>query len=883
MFTNGRRGMRCLAVPVVGCVLALAVTLTGVPEAAALWSASTAPGSAGQSAARSMTPGQEPSVSTQPSTGNTVVVEWAPSTGSPVEGYEVLAYDAVSEAPRAVGGTCAGLVIGTSCTDSDVPDGQWSYTVTPRRAGWSGSESPRSTPTWVDTVAPVIVREFPDPGGIYNQASWDGGCSSPGACGAGTDVGSGIVSGGVIVQQASTGLYWDGTAFASDVEILLVPTDFGAGGSNVWGFPSSNFPTDGVYTMAAVATDAVGNSTFTSATFTIDRVGPATADGFPADGGIYNVDLWQAGCPTPGFCGTATDVGGQPVVSAFVSVRQGTGLYWDGTAFASPTEVLIPATDPAGFPFPVTNFPTDGFYTVRVELTDAASNVTVESSTFRIDRVAPTLTPIFPEAGGTYNTATWDVGCPAPGICASGADESGPLASELVSIRQNGTGMFWDGTGFSTPFEQLLDVTGVGFLSFPASNFPSDGSYNVRNLVRDQASNVTSVSNTVTIDRAAPTVGLTFPVNGATYATSAWNAGCAAPGVCGTTTDATSGVASSRVSIRQGTGLYWDGTAFASATEVFTSVAADLALPFGISNFPADGSYTTRAESSDFAGNTATASATFTIDRAGPTFNFTFPVNGGFYNTTRWNAGCPTPGFCGTITDAAGTTSGQVSIRQGTGNYWNGTSFASATEVLHPFTTAGGLPFPISQFPTNVAYTVRGVATDPSGNTTSTSATFTIDRVIPTVTALTESNANGLLASGDSVSITFSEAIEVSTICSTWTGTGNQSLSNATITVTDNLANDSISAVTSPTCTLRTGTLVTNNDYVTSNATFNGTVTWTSSTRVLRIIFGATTSGTLNTVVQATDTSSFTPSTLLTDRAGNALAGTTYSQVLRRF
>ena len=883
MFTSGRRRMPRPVVLVVALVMALAVTLTGVPGAAALWSASTAPDGAGQSGARSMTPGHQPSAATLPANGDTVQVAWATSTGAPVEGYEVRAYDAVTGTSRAVAGSCAGLVIATSCTDADVPDGQWAYSVAPRRAGWTGSESDRSTPTWVDTVAPTVVMEFPAPGGIYNEASWNAGCPSPGACGVGEDVGSGLVSGGVTAQQASSGLYWDGSAFASPVEVLLEVTG-GNPGFNIWGFPISNFPTDGVYTMRAVATDAVGNTTSSSATFTIDREGPTTGDGFPVDGGIYNADLWKAGCPNPGFCGTATDVGGQPVVAAAVSVRQGTGLYWDGTAFASSTEVLIPATDPAGFAFPEANFPTDGFYTTNVELTDLANNVTVTTVTYRIDRIAPTLTPIFPLPGGTYDAASWDAGCPAPGICGSGEDESGPLASALLSIRQVDTGLFWDGTSFATPFEQLLDITGVGFLSFPASNFPADGRYAVRAVVRDQAGNVTSLGDTMTIDRTAPAVSLAFPSGGASYGATAWNAGCPTPGFCGSISDATSGVASSGVSIRQGIGNYWDGTAFASVTEVFVSVASNGVLPFPVSNFATDGSYTARAESSDFAGNTSSASATFTIDRAAPTMSLSFPANGGSYNTTRWNAGCPTPGICGTIADASGLTSGQVSIRQGTGNYWNGSSFASTTEVFQPFTTASGLPFPITNFPTNASYTVHGTATDPAGNTTTTTSTFTIDRAAPTITALTESSGNGRLAAGDALSITFSEPIDVSTICSAWTGTTNQSLSNATITVTNNGSNDTISSVTSPTCTLRAGTLATHNDYVSSTATFtSSTVSWTESTRTLKITFGNMASGTVLTLTQSADTSDYTPSPLLTDRAGNTLATTTFSAPNVRF
>jgi hypothetical protein len=887
MVSCGQEPGSWLLAPAVVLVAVLAVGLTDIPQAAALWSASTAPGGAGITGGRTMTPGNEPAASTQPSTGNTVLVSWAASTGGPVEGYEVSAFDATTGEPRSVGGGCAGVVTGTSCTDADVPNGQWRYAVTPRRASWVGTQSTQSTPTWVDTIAPTVEMQFPEPGGAYNADSWNAGCPSPGACGIGDDVGSGLVSGGLTAQQASTGLYWDGTAFNSPVEVLLQVTG-GSLGFNVWDFPVDNFPQDGVYTISATATDAVGNTTTDSATFTIDREGPTTPTGFPVDGGVYGADLWHSGCPSPGFCGAATEVGGTPVISAAVSVQQvDTGLYWDGTAFTSPTEVLLPATDPAGFPFPLDNFPTDGSYTTTAVLTDLAENVTRTAATYRIDRVTPVLSPIFPIPGGTYDAASWDAGCPdLSGLCGGATDDSGLVAAAFVSVRQVATGLFWDGSGFTSFSELLLPATDPAGFAFPATNFPTDGQYAARAVARDQAGNVASLSDTFTIDRTAPVITASFPLPGGIYNAAAWDAGCPTPGFCGTATDETSGIAYIRVSLRQdATGLYWTGTAFTSPTETFISLTNGEPFPFPATNFPADGSYTSHGEIADFAGNVTGGEETFTIDRTAPTMTLTFPVAGGSYNATKWNAGCPTAGVCGTITDpTSGVTTGQVSIRQGTGNYWNGTAFASATEMLLPFSNTAGTPFPFANFTTDGSYTVRGTASDPAGNTVSVSRTFTIDRARPTVTALTEANANGLLAAGDSYSITFSEALDVSTICSAWSGTGNQSLGNATITMNSNGNNDQITSVTTPTCTLHAATMNTHNDYVFSNATFtSSTVSWTESTRVLKITFGNRASGSVNVIPSGADTSDLSPSALLTDRAGNTLATSAFSAPNVRF
>lgn len=76
----------------------------------------------------------------------TVSVTWAASTvgGAPAQGYRIRRYNAVSGAESVVGGTCAGVVAGTSCTESGVGLGTWRYSVTPVVHGWSGVESPLS-------------------------------------------------------------------------------------------------------------------------------------------------------------------------------------------------------------------------------------------------------------------------------------------------------------------------------------------------------------------------------------------------------------------------------------------------------------------------------------------------------------------------------------------------------------------------------------------------------------------------------------------------------------------------------------------------------------------------------------------------------------------
>ena len=62
----------------------------------------------------------------------------------PVTGYTVKRYDA-GGSPHPVGAACSGTLTVTTCTENNLPGGSWRYAITPVRANWKGTESPKST------------------------------------------------------------------------------------------------------------------------------------------------------------------------------------------------------------------------------------------------------------------------------------------------------------------------------------------------------------------------------------------------------------------------------------------------------------------------------------------------------------------------------------------------------------------------------------------------------------------------------------------------------------------------------------------------------------------------------------------------------------------
>jgi hypothetical protein len=180
------------------------------------------------------------------------------------------------------------------------------------------------------------------------------------------------------------------------------------------------------------------------------------------------------------------------------------------------------------------------------------------------------------------------------------------------------------------------------------------------------------------------------------------------------------------------------------------------------------GSHTFAVEA-QASGTSAPTSFTWTIDTTAPAITVTFPTNGSVYTAAAWNAGCSGgAGICGSATDPSGVAGGAVSILQSSsGKYWDGTAFASSTEVFDIATQTGGSGttftgrYPLA-LPPDGAYTVHVRAQDNLGNTTAPAqqvvVNFTIDATPPPAPAITATPPSITPSTSASFSFTDGEA-----------------------------------------------------------------------------------------------------------------------------
>ncbi len=614
-----------------------------------------------------------------------------------------------------------------------------SHTFQVRAVDTVGNTSASRSYTWtVDVTLPTISIAFPSAAGQYNDTGFNAGCgtvSTGDVCGvADDDVAVTAVE--LSLRRLSTNLYWNGSSFSSLLEVFISATgtaewSYGIAASALpegdftlrarardwsilgldYGYDSRTFTIDrtapltptlttvpsgtsgpsatfaftnvettavfecrldggawsscvsprsysglshGSHTVNIRAVDVAGNASgSTTTTWTVDATAPTAAMTFPGAGGFNNAG-WEAGCGTPvlgDLCGTAADVG-SGLASVQVSLRRvGTNSYWNGSGFVAASETWLTATGTSSWSylFAASSFPADGAYVVRWRAADLVGNTSIGSVSVSIDN-APPPTPQIVSAPPTPSGSTVQL--------AFTVDEAGVTTQCKLD-----TGA-WAGCASPVVFSAL-----------------GDGSHTVQLRAVDAAGNLSAVASyTWTVDTRIPSIAFTFPSATGVYNDVTYTAGCgtAAVGdVCGTAADPQGSLSAVALSLqRVSTSLYWNGTGFTSASEVFLPATGTSSWVFAMpaTSFPAEGGYLVSARATSGSGLIAIETMTTTFDRTPPpapaitsgpsgttvggdSFTFTGETGAGFdcrIDAGAW-AGCTSPKSYSSLSDGVHT------------------------------------------------------------------------------------------------------------------------------------------------------------------------------------------------------------------------------------
>jgi hypothetical protein len=509
-----------------------------------------------------------------------------------------------------VGGVTYGYKSAATTAGSAIADGSTSVSLT--AADKAGNTAGGSASATIDSTAPtvtgaVVVNTTPsDPGYLkpgnsyvlYANAADTGSLSTVTA-----DL-SALTAGGtaVALSACTTTCTFNGVTYGYKSASKTAGASIAAG-------PAA---------FSVTATDRAVNATTGSYSVTVDATGP-TVSGVAVANTTTNAAGWLRKSGAYIVYANASDATGISSVKAnvntFTSGQTALALSACTTSctVGGVTYGYKSASKTAGSTLAA------GAASFTVTATDGVGNATTATGSATVDNTAPTAT-----AEAIAPTATSVPGYIAQGttyIAYTNASDASGVYSVTAKVSNISTGQ----TALALPAcSSNCTIGGVarGYASAAlAANASLTGTSKTWTVtVTDVAGNTfTSTSQTVTLDNTAPTVAITFPT--ASYS-GGWLAGCGTAGtadICGTASDATSGLANVQVSIRQASGaaLYWNpGTSsFSSATEVLMPATgtSSWSLAAAAAWFTNLSPYTIRAVATDAASNTGTTSTTFTF------------------------------------------------------------------------------------------------------------------------------------------------------------------------------------------------------------------------------------------------------------------------------
>ena len=446
--------------PLTAVVAAVMAVVLGIGAAWAFWGSSSVVGGNGAAALALVNRGATP---TATATAGTVVVSWAPttlSTGAAVSGYVIKRYDASTLAQQTILSSCTGTVTATTCTETNVPSGQWVYSVTPVFAlNWTGTESVRSNVVSVDTTPPTnAITVIPGTGAasktgntIFYRGAVAGSFTLSNAV---SDANSGPQS------SATTALGGTTTGWTHTASNVSTP----AAGPYVsnpfsWSAGTTSGPTEQV-----TGRDQAGNASTTTLTFSNDNTAPTA-------GTVSYTNGYHAGRSVTLTLTSAVDNGAglatQQLQRSSAALTSGTCGTFGAFANLGPANPASPYVDTQ-----VTN---GVCYSYRYIGTDAVGNqvVATNANVAKIDYAGA--------VGSTSGLLSqWRLGETAPS-----ADSFTGAAGTLLSAHTPETGTSWTRwvndtiTGYLTGANRIRKDNVTGGVGYYTATVPASANYKV--------------------------------------------------------------------------------------------------------------------------------------------------------------------------------------------------------------------------------------------------------------------------------------------------------------------------------------------------------------------------------------------------------------------
>jgi hypothetical protein len=329
----------------------------------------------------------------------------------------------------------------------------------------------------------------------------------------------------------------------------------------------------------------------------------------------------------------------------------------------------------------------DGSHTLTAHVADRAGNAANATVSFVVDTAMPTIQVTAPAAGTFVST-----GSPAISIAYSDPDA---VATGSFKVLVNGT----DRTSLFTVGPTGATAALAGRLTL------ADGAVALNAQIANLAGIVGSTTSAFTVDTAPPTVAVTAPAGAV---------GSAAPAAIVAYSDAGSGIDTASVHILLD-GVDVTGLFALTSTKAVGTLAVDPPL--------ADGAHRLAATVADRAGNSRTATSSFTVDTTPPAATFASPADNAFLDTS-------TPSLELDYDDATGSgvdpTKIHVFLAHGSDPETEITSLWSFGAAKGTGQIAASSPL------ADATYHLRATLQDGAGNAATARATFEIDTVRPT-------------------------------------------------------------------------------------------------------------------------------------------------------